>query len=407
MRLELDRVRRASALLGDPAARFPSIHIAGTNGKGSVAAMLDSILRAAGLRVGLYTSPHLHRFTERIRVSGREITHADVALGLGAIERVLGRPGAPELTFFEVVTLLALRHFARARVEVAVVEVGLGGRLDATQLVNPVASVVTRIGLDHCDRLGSTIAAIAREKAGIVRPGVPVVTGVEGGPAWRILRARCREQGAPLDALGRDFEAKAAPAGIAYSGPGGDLGPMRVGLGGSFQVVNAALAVAAARAAGLGVDDRAVRRGLARVRWPGRFEIIGARPRVILDVAHNSDGAEGLARALSETAGPRSVELVFGVLGDKDAAGMLRALEPFARRVIFTRPPLGRAREPSELARQHPGDVVPDVRDALRCAVRRAGANGTVLVTGSIFTVAEARRAILGRRVRADPPIGL
>jgi len=405
IRLGLDRVRRASRMLGDPGARFPSVHVAGTNGKGSVSAMLDAILRAAGLSVGLYTSPHLHRFTERVRLDGREIGRTEVVRRLRRVEEVLARPGAPELTFFEVTTLLAFEAFAARGVDVGVVEVGLGGRLDATRLVSPAVTVVTRIGLDHCDRLGETLEEITREKLGILRARVPAVSGVEQPQLRALIEAECRSRRVPLVLAGRDFVTRPGRrAGtFDYEGPNARLTGLSLALRGPHQIENAGQAITAAlllARVGLRIPRTAVAKGLLRVRWPGRLERIGT---VLLDVAHNADGAEALARALTETVAPGSVELVFGVMADKDADGMLGALAPFVRRAVFTRPAIGRARDPEDLARRHGGEAVPDVAAAVALARRRAGRRGTVLVTGSIYTVAEARAALLGTRARAEP----
>lgn len=383
------------------------MHVAGTNGKGSVSAMLDSILRAAGLSVGLYTSPHLHRFTERVRIDGREIGRAEVVRRFAEIEETLGRPGAPELTFFEVTTLLAFMAFAAKGIDVGVVEVGLGGRLDATRLVRPAVTVVTRIGYDHCDRLGDTLEQITHEKLGIVRPRVPLVSGVDQPHLRALVAERCRESRIPLHVLGEDFALRPGRrAGtFDYAGRLGSLGGLRLGLEGAHQVGNAALAITSAlllRRGGHPVGDDAIRAGLRRVRWPGRLERLG---RVLLDVAHNADGAEALARALGAMAAPGSVELVFGVMGDKDADAMLGVLVPFARHVTFVRPAIGRAKDPVALARRYGGTAVPDVARGLAAARRRAGPRGTVLVTGSIYTVAEARAALLGKRARAEPLI--
>lgn len=407
VRLGLDRVRRASRMLGDPAARFPAVHVAGTNGKGSVSAMVDAILRAAGLSVGLYTSPHLHRFTERIRVDGRELGRAEVVRRLRRVEEVLRRPGAPELTFFEVTTLLAFEAFAARGIDVGVIEVGLGGRLDATRVVRPAVSVVTRIGLDHCDRLGETLEEIAREKLGIVQARVPVVSGVEQEEIRALVTQECRARRAPLVAAWRDFETRPGRrAGtFDYLGPAGTLRGLRLALDGPHQIDNAGIAITAAlllRRKGFRVPDEAVARGLRRVRWPGRLERIG---NVLLDVAHNADGAGALARALAVSVAPGSLEVVFGVMMDKDADAMLALLAPFVRHTTFTRPAIGRARDPGELAGRHGGDVVPEVASALAGARRRAGRRGTVLVTGSIYTVAEARAALLGASARAEPHV--
>ncbi|HET9552150.1 MAG TPA: Mur ligase family protein, partial [Anaeromyxobacteraceae bacterium] len=324
MRFGLERVERAVEALGHPERAAPVLHVAGTNGKGSTCAMAAAALRAAGLRVGLYTSPHLEAFNERIQVDGRPIADADLADAAEAVRRACPwhEAGAPEerLTYFEFATLAAFVHLARARVDAAVVEVGLGGRLDATNVVAPAVTAVARIGLDHTQLLGDTVEAVAREKAGIFKRGVPaVVHAHQPAGVIEVLAAEAARAGAPL---------QVAPA--AWDGP--------VALPGPHQLGNAGLAAAALRAlrgAGLPVGEEAVAAGIAGASWPGRLEAIGG---VLLDGAHNPDGAAALAAALAALHPGRPAELVFGVLGDKDHRGMLAALAPVARRLHLVAP---------------------------------------------------------------------
>jgi dihydrofolate synthase/folylpolyglutamate synthase len=371
--------------LGHPERALSAIHIAGTNGKGSTAAFTESILRAAGVRTGLYTSPHLHRFTERIRVGGDEIPAEEVA---AVADRVLS--AAPDATFFEVATAIALLWFVERGVEVAVVEAGLGGRWDATNaLERPLATVVTGVALDHTEVLGPTLADIAREKAGIWKPGVPALFACDDEPASRVLREVAASVGAPAYRLGQEVEAEARDP---------------LGLQGRFQRRNAALAVAAVRLAGIEVDDQARRRGLLEARWPGRFERL--TEDVLVDAAHNPEGARALAGELASLAGGRSVTLLFGVVGDKDAGPMLEALRPVAARVLLTRAPTPRARDPQSLRALAPdAEIVPDVAQALARA--RTGP-ALVVAAGSIFLVAEVRRLVKGEPCdpisAQDPP---
>ncbi len=367
MRPGLDGVRALLAAVGDPHERLAAVHIAGTNGKGSTAAFVESALRAAGRRTGLYTSPHLLRLTERIRVDGVEIDR-QIAAALGA--RVLAVGG--EFTFFEVVTVMAFLALAEADVDVAVIEVGLGGRLDATNVLSrPLVSVVTGIALDHTDVLGATLAAIAREKAGIFKSGVPAIFASEAAEARDVLLAEAARAGAPAQLYGRDFD---------------DAGLPPLGLGGPHQRRNAALARQALRAlpAALQPSETHVAHGFASVRWPGRLEQL--TPNVLVDAAHNADGARALAAALPDA----PFTLILGVVADKDARGIIEALVPRAARVIVTAPPTPRALAPAALAALVPGA---EVADDLRAALALAGDTRTV-VAGSIFLIGEARRIL-------------
>jgi dihydrofolate synthase / folylpolyglutamate synthase len=382
MRFGLDRVERALDALGHPERAAPALHVAGTNGKGSTCAMAAAALRAAGLRTGLYTSPHLAAFNERIQVDGRPLDDAALARAVGAVRAACPwhEAGGPEerLTYFEVATLAAFVHLAEARVDVMVVEVGLGGRLDATNALTPAVAAVARIGLDHTRLLGDTLEAVAREKAGIFKPGVPAVLhAVQPPGVLEVLAAEAARRGAPW---------QVAPVG--WDGPLSLLGPHQQG--------NAGLAVAALRAlrrAGVPVDERAIAAGLAAARWPGRLERIGG---VLLDGAHNPDGAAALAAALVVLHPGRPVELVFGVLEDKDHAGMLRALAPAVRRLHLVAPDSARARPPAEVAEQAralglPADLHAGVGEALACARAAAADGAPVVVAGSLYLVGEAR----------------
>jgi dihydrofolate synthase/folylpolyglutamate synthase len=382
--LGLPRVRRALALLGDPQRRFAAVQLAGTNGKGSAAAMTESILRAAGVRTGLYTSPHLSRFTERIRVAGAEADGDRLA----ALDARVAATGVP-LTYFEIATALAFLTFAEEGVEVAVLETGLGGRLDAVTTCEPLATAVTSIGLDHLGYLGNTLRDIAREKAGIVKPGVPHLVGPLPPEADDEQARAAAAASAPLLHLGYEFEAPEAP----------------IGLPGAHQQANAAIAVELAKraAAHLGrpLPASAIEEGLANVRWPGRLERVGG---VLFDCAHNVQGAQALAAALPELAA-RPVTLVTSIVGDKDAPGILSALAPAVSRVITTRSGNARSIPPealADLARSLGLDATaaPDPRAALELARRRGS---LILVAGSIFLVGELRAHLLGEPIDPTP----
>ncbi len=413
VKLGLDNVRMLLRALGDPHKAFPSLHVAGTNGKGSVCAMLDAALRADGRKTGLYTSPHLVDLRERIRVDGRMIGRAELGrlLGLlkGTIDGLLrdGRLDAHP-TYFEVLTVVAFLHFAERRIDVAVLEVGMGGRFDATNVVTPLVSVITSIGLDHREYLGPTLAAIAGEKAGIIKPGVPVVCGPERGPALAVIRSRAAEAGAPFRPVwgkGRRWESIPTRAGLRFLYTiEGESYSFKPGLLGSHQGRNAAAAIAALRELGgsgrIPTPSReAIIRGLESVRWEGRLEIIGRRPTVYLDGAHNEEGARAVARFLrEEVRGP--FVLVFAMMKDKAVRRAARHLFAPARRVVLTGLPYVRAMKPEAVAGALPEFAAktvlePDPGRALRLARGLAGPDGTVLVAGSLYLVGAVKK--LGR----------
>jgi dihydrofolate synthase/folylpolyglutamate synthase len=386
MRFGLERMDRALDALGRPERAFPIVHVGGTNGKGSTCAMAAAALRAAGHRVGLYTSPPLVDFEERIQVDGAAIGAAALEARIAEVRRACpwhdAAPDGERLTYFEFATLVALLHFAREGVGVAVVEVGLGGRFDATTAVVPRVTAIARIGLDHTQLLGDTVEAIAREKAGIFKRGVPaVVHGQQPAAALEVLRTEALRRGAPFHV---------APP--AWPGP--------VGLRGPHQQGNAALAAAAlARLdeAGVAVSPAAVAEGIATARWPGRLEEVDG---ILLDGAHNPDGAAALAAALAALHPGRPVELVFGVLADKDHASMLAALAPAVRRLHLVAPATPRARPTASVralaeALGKSADEHTRLADGIACARRAAADGALVCVAGSLYLVGEAR-AILG-----------
>jgi dihydrofolate synthase / folylpolyglutamate synthase len=408
MRFGASRMAAALALRGNPERGLRFVHVAGTNGKGSVAAMIEASLRAAGYRTGLFTSPHLHRFVERVRIAGRPIGDAEASARLRDVLAASAAWGEPESTFFELTTLLALESFRDHRCDVVVLEVGLGGRLDATNAVTPELSVITTIALEHTEILGNTHAAIAREKAGILKPGVPAVVGVREPSARRVIAGRARAQRAPLALIDRDFAALPGARADRFAVRAGEqvLDGLRLALPGAHQRDNAACAVTALlqlRARGFDVSDAAVRKGLARVRWPARLERVPRRPAFLFDAAHNPEGAQVLAEFLEQNRarGPRV--LIFGAFADKDFAAMLRALRPHVDRIVYCPPPVWNAAKSSALRRCAPGVAARDVADALARARRLAGARGEIVVAGSIYLVAAARARVLG--LRSDPPI--
>jgi dihydrofolate synthase/folylpolyglutamate synthase len=423
MALGLTAIERAMDALGRPHDRLAVVHVAGSNGKGSTCAMVESIARAAGLRTGLYTSPHLCRFAERIRIDGSPLADEPFSRALGV---VMDRAD-PALTFFETLTAAAFVAFAEARVDLAILEVGLGGRLDATNVVAaPLATAITSIALEHVAVLGPTLDAIAREKAGILKPGRPVVLGPlapEAEVAARDVAAqvgaapilRVEVEGAAGDRAPRGAATpllvRPTPAGLTLSLPPPDCHPVHatLALSGPHQIANAGVA------AGLtscltpyfpGVRA-ALARGLAGARWPGRLERLArGSVTVLLDGAHNPEGAEALARALTATgAAPERTLLVFGALADKDWAPMLARLAPLARERYYTQP---EGREPvsaAELASVAPGYAAGSPDAAITRALDAARPGDVVVVTGSLYLVGRVRAALLGET--CDPVVAL
>jgi len=375
-------VRRGErpALTAAGAFTFKVIHVAGTNGKGSVCAIIDSLCRAQGYRTGLFISPHLVTFRERIRVNGEMISEAAAADGLAMI-RNLTADWDPHPTFFEVTTALALKHFGEAKIDIAVLETGLGGRLDATNAVQSNVSVITPIGLDHEKWLGRTLAEIAAEKAGIIKPGVPVVFAPQRPQAEQVIRARAAECGSPVQFVGETY----------HSSP--------VALRGECQKQNAAVAIAAIHAANMQVGEKAIVRGLAAVEWPARFQKWDER--TIIDGAHNPGAARILAQTWREVFGDQKATLVLAVLSDKDLRGICEALAPIAESVLLPKILTERAAAPEELAKMFsiitpslPYSIAPTIADALMLA--RAQPN-PILITGSLHFAGEVLAHLRGQ----------
>ncbi len=396
MRPGLDRIEALLADIGSPERSMTLAQIAGTNGKGSVSAMLAAIVQATGRRVGLYSSPHLVDLRERIQVAGRPIPEADVVDGVEALGTLIARLDA---TMFEALTALALDHFAREGVEVAVLEVGLGGRLDSTTVGRPAVEVITSIDYDHQAYLGTTLEAIAGEKAAIIRSGVAISARQEPA-ADAVLTRRAAEAGVPLLVEGRDLRVRVRRASLDgqwldLEGPGWRIDDVRCALLGVFQPGNALLAATAARV--LGTDDGAIRRGLGTVHWPGRFQLIRHAPPVIVDGAHNPAGARALAASLQSYFPSQRVTFVIGTSEDKDKAGILDALLPLAGRVIFVaadHPRSASAESLAAVARRLsvgqgiPVGTAPSPGEALRMAVADPQTT-TVCIAGSLFLVGE------------------
>ncbi|MGI8890279.1 MAG: bifunctional folylpolyglutamate synthase/dihydrofolate synthase [Chthoniobacterales bacterium] len=379
IKLGLENIQRLCASLDLPGPNERIVHVAGTNGKGSVCALLDSVSRAAGYRTALFTSPHLITFRERIQVHGEMISESEVASGLAKI-RALIATWEPHPTFFEIVTALALDYFRHAKAEIVILETGMGGRLDATNAMQPVVSVLTPIDIDHQKWLGHSLAEIAREKAGIIKAGVPVVSALQAPEVEEIIRARAEECGAPLDFVRQPFER------------------LPVALMGSHQKENAALALSALHTARIEIKDKAIARGLRSVVWPARFQEI--EKEIILDGAHNAAGAHALAETWQEIFGHRKATIILAILEEKDAAAICDALAPVARRWLLPAIRSERAIAPEHLRRtlrsrlpESPAGVQPSLAVALEEARRDAA---PILITGSLHFAGEALAAFQG-----------
>jgi dihydrofolate synthase/folylpolyglutamate synthase len=415
---DLGRMRDLMAALGNPEKECPIIHIAGTKGKGSVAAMCASVLRCAGYRTGLYTSPHLQDYVERIQIDGQSMAHQDLVNLVEELKPVI--ESIPKITTFEITTALAFTFFNRQKVEAAVVEVGLGGRLDATNVCTPVVSVMTSISYDHTYLLGETLAEIAGEKGGIIKPGVPVVMSPQKDEARQVIERISRERNAPFIQVGRDYlfslqagslegqtllvwpaaeQAHLDGAVESVADLGSEPVQLFIPLLGYHQVENAATAYAAlqvARTRGLEVNESAIYQGFEQVVWPARFEILQRNPTLIIDSAHNRDSALKLRLALDDYFPGIPVVLLFGASEDKDIAGMFAELMPRVNQMIATKSVHPRAIEPEklvELAQQYnrPARAVSEIEQAVEIALETAAGEAIVLATGSIFVAAAVR----------------
>ena len=409
-KFDLENITILAERLGRPDRAYPTAHIAGTNGKGSTAAFLESILRRAGFRTGLNTSPHLEKINERIRVNGEEISDEAFAETFSRVQALneellaAGRLRAHP-TYFECVTAMAFEYFARARVDFGVFEVGLGGRLDATNILTPVVSVITRVDFDHENFLGHSLGEIAAEKAGILKRSVPVVLAEQRPEAMAVIRARARELGCAVIETASSFRIEKewmengcsrALVTEIESGWAMELAPR---LPGKFQIQNSLNAVAAARylqRRGYAIADVAIEQGIAQAIWPGRLEKVQSEPDVYLDGAHNPSAARELAAFLEQNLAGRKIWLVFGALRDKAVDEIAGVLFPHAAEVIFTQPSTTRAISVAQLAEitsHHAAHftIVPEPEAALEYALERAASQDAVIVAGSLYLVGQLR----------------
>jgi dihydrofolate synthase/folylpolyglutamate synthase len=405
-RFKLERMQTLLASLGNPQDKYPVVHVAGTKGKGSVCILCTSALIQAGYKVGLYTSPHLDDYAERIQINNEFIPHADFAALVDEIKLYVA--AIPELTTFEITTALAFLYFARQNIEAGVIEVGLGGRLDATNVVKPKVSVITSLSYDHTMLLGETLTQIAGEKAGIIKTGIPVVNSPQTEEAQLVIERVAKEHFSPLIQVGRDWlfepvshslEGQTLRVWSSVANPESST-LLSTSLLGAHQLANAATAYATlqvARQQGIKINEKNIHEGFSRAFWPGRFEIVQHTPPVILDCAHNRDSAAKLCLTLEEYYPEKSVVLIFGASEDKDIQGMLDELMPKVTDLITVKSFHPRAIDPDklvEMAKNYNRSVhcVEHIPEAIEKALQTVGKGQLVVITGSIFVVAEARK---------------
>jgi dihydrofolate synthase / folylpolyglutamate synthase len=398
----LDRMYALMDLLGNPQSKYPIIHVAGTKGKGSVSALCASALQAAGYRVGLYTSPHLLDYVERIQVDGEPISHEQMVELVEEIKPAVAK--IPKLTTFEITTALGLLAFAKQNVNAAVIEVGLGGRLDATNIVTPKVSVITSLSYDHMAVLGDTLAKIAGEKAGIIKPGIPTVSSPQKEEALQVLKRVVNEKDCRLILVGRDV--KFERLGSSLDGQslriidvGNSILEFQIPLLGEHQIQNAVTASTALKTSGIEISDTAIQRGFSQVKWHARFEVVRREPPVIFDSAHNQDSFAKLHQALDEYFPGRQVYLIFGASEDKNIPGMFAEMKLKIRKLIVTRADHPRALKPEEIIRLADqagveSEAVSPVESALRRALELSEKDGSIVLSaGSMFVTAEVMKA--------------
>jgi dihydrofolate synthase/folylpolyglutamate synthase len=403
----LTQVERILETLGNPHRAIQAIHVGGTNGKGSTAAMMASILQKEGYRVGLYTSPHLVRFTERIRINGKEIEEAEVARLAGEMrERIEAASIEPPFTFFDFTTAMAIYYFSQKMVDLAILEVGLGGKLDSTNVVDPLLSIITNVAMDHEEVLGQSLLKIAREKAGIIKKGRPLITAATQPSVLHLISRVCREQEAPCFRVGKEFRSvRTGERDFHYEGLQRKLWGVHLNLPGPHQIINATTALGAMEILeelGYTVSTKAMIEGLKDVDWPGRLEVVRSAPQVVLDGAHNPAGAKVLKDSLEKEFQYRRLILLIGIMKDKKYETMLHTLTPLADHVILSRPNTVRAASPSSLKKSigqngKRVEVIDDLKEAIGRSLSMAGEEDLVCITGSLYTVGEAKAYFLSK----------
>lgn len=416
----LENIRWILELLGNPQKALKCVHIAGTNGKGSVASMLSYIMKEEGYRVGKYTSPHLVSFTERITINEKEITEEEIVELTAFIRKKIEQVDNKRFfTFFDFTTAIAFEYFFRQNIDIAMIEVGMGGRLDSTNVISPVASVITNIGLDHTGQLGNNIIEIAHEKAGIIKDGLPVITGADG-IALTVIERVAKMHKSPLYAFDKDFRIRKKADGVMeYEGLREHFKDIEVNLKGDHQLVNAAIALCVSEVIsehGFALGKVSIRKGLSDVSWHGRLEIVKERPSIILDGAHNREGMHALSEYFTSHYTEKRKILIFGVMKDKAYNEMLEEIIPLIDILIFTKPDMERALPPealktfmhsdnfSKLRKNAYSTTEPfnhssvfytqNIRSALEQAKKIADNNDLILITGSLYTIGEAKQII-------------
>ncbi|MCS7280531.1 MAG: bifunctional folylpolyglutamate synthase/dihydrofolate synthase [Desulfobacterota bacterium] len=395
----LDGIRSILEAIGNPQNGYKTLHVGGTNGKGSVTKILSTILTQHGLTTGRYTSPHLHSITERFSINEKDIDYEEFVEISEYIWKKIEEKGLLDsFTFFDFTTALAFEYFKKKSVEIAVIEVGLGGRLDSTNVIFPLVSVITNVSYDHMDYLGKTISSIAREKAGIIKEETPCVTGTKG-VALKVIKDVAKQKNAPLYILGRDFSFQRKNEKVMeYKGLRWHLPNLYINLLGDHQFFNTALALCVLEILeekGFKLEEPKIREGLSKVQWMGRLEVVKERPMIILDGAHNVHGLSALSQYVLKNLSEKKIICIFGVMKDKEFRKMAKEISLWAQEIILTRPSVERALEVPKLKECLPyAHTTDSVKEALIYAKSVADDKDVIIVTGSLFTVAEARSLI-------------
>jgi dihydrofolate synthase/folylpolyglutamate synthase len=401
IKLELDTISNILNLLGNPEKKYNLVHVAGTNGKGSTATYIASILQKAGFKTGIYTSPHLVQFNERIAINGRHISNDDVVNAYEAVNKV--DTGERKATFFEIATAMGFYYFAKKNVQWAVIETGMGGRFDATNIIKPKVSVITNLSIEHTDYLGNTIKALAKEKGGIIKACTPVVTGVSQPSGLKVIKKITKEKSSELYIYKKDFSARknSGQHYYAYKGLKQNFNHLIKPLPGDHQKENLSLALAACELIFDNLDENLVKEGLAITKWPGRLEHVQDQPLVIIDGAHNLKAARVLGKYLASTLKNRKLTLVLGILDDKPYEKMLESLVSCADNIIITKAKIDRSLEPSILKKavqkitNNPVTIIKDVKNAVSYAIDISNNEDAVCIAGSLYVAGEAREKLI------------
>jgi len=416
---DMERMRNLLRRLGNPQTVFRSVHVAGSKGKGSTCAMIASMLQGCGYKVGLYTSPHLIDIRERIQINGQMIGYADFTKLVKLVAPIVAR-SKPVPTYFDVLTAIAFRYFADQKVDIAVVETGLGGRLDSTNVIKPEVTAITSISKDHMAQLGDTLDKIAAEKAGIFKSGVPALTVAQPPEVERVLRAAAEKVGAPFDVTGKTIEfsyrfessrMQGPHNRVCLTTPVSKFEHLAVPLLGDHQALNCGLALAVIdrlKARGMAINDMRAMEGLSHTQLPGRMEMVSTNPRVLVDGAHNAASLDAMMRAIGQHIPYDSMVVIFGCCGDKDIPGMLERITSGADKVIFTRVNNIRTADPEELAQRYVeqygkmAQVAASLEDALEIAYRAVSKEDLICITGSFYLVGQAKKLIASRAAAAQ-----